>query len=306
MRIVLDLTDLVGRGELTKEEADRLSRLAARGTGNAGANILLAFGMVAVALGIGALVPTATTAVIIGGLFLALGLGLTLGKAETWFLLAQILLTIGALVLAGGVMVLTDADKLALFALSAGFAVVSIVSLSGLLAAISVLVLAAALGSSTGYMHAMYMLGVSEPSITIGAFAVVALVLLFASFQLEPRYERLAIIGARTAVLIINVAFLVGSLFGDERLGLPDIAFVVVWALLLLGVGAWGVVANRPWVVNTAAVFGAIHFYTQWFERLGANALTILGGGILLVLFGLALVAFNRRRTGASPTGQGV
>ena len=44
MKITLDLTDLVSRGELTKDEADKLSKLAARDTGSLGANILLGFG----------------------------------------------------------------------------------------------------------------------------------------------------------------------------------------------------------------------------------------------------------------------
>ena len=39
---------------------------------------------------------------------------------------------------------------------------------------------------------------------------------------------------------------------------------------------AWAVKANRRWVINLVAVFGAIHFYTQWFERLGADPLSVL------------------------------
>ena len=67
----------------------------------------------------------------------------------------------------------------------------------------------------------------------------------------------------------------------------------LIRAVLLVGVGLWGVLSNRRWVVNAAAVFGAIHFYTQWFEYLGANPFSVLGGGILLIGFGLALRWFN-------------
>jgi iron complex transport system permease protein len=28
---------------------------------------------------------------------------------------------------------------------------------------------------------------------------------------------------------------------------------------------------NRRWLVNLVALFAGIHFYTQWFERLGAT-----------------------------------
>ena len=65
--------------------------------------------------------------------------------------------------------------------------------------------------------------------------------------------------------------------------------------LALIAVGLWGVMSNRRWVVNAAAVFGAIHFYTQWFEYLGPNPLSVLGGGILLIGFGFALRWFNTR-----------
>ena len=42
-------------------------------------------------------------------------------------------------------------------------------------------------------------------------------------------------------------------------------------------------------MVNLAAVFGGIHFYTQWFAILGANALSVLLGGVLMLAFALAL-----------------
>ena len=47
-------------------------------------------------------------------------------------------------------------------------------------------------------------------------------------------------------------------------------------------------------MVNLVATFGAIHFYTQWFERLGANPLSILIAGVLALVFALGLWRFNR------------
>ena len=48
-------------------------------------------------------------------------------------------------------------------------------------------------------------------------------------------------------------------------------------------------------MVNVAAVFGAIHFYTQWFERLGPKPLSFILGGLLMLAFALGLWAFNKR-----------
>jgi hypothetical protein len=47
--------------------------------------------------------------------------------------------------------------------------------------------------------------------------------------------------------------------------------------------------------VNTAAAFGAIHFYTQWFEKLGATPASVLLGGLVMLGIALALWTFNRR-----------
>ena len=39
--------------------------------------------------------------------------------------------------------------------------------------------------------------------------------------------------------------------------------YSIVWALALVGVGAWGAMHSRRGAVNMAATFGGIHFYTQ-------------------------------------------
>jgi hypothetical protein len=59
----------------------------------------------------------------------------------------------------------------------------------------------------------------------------------------------------------------------------------------------WGVRANRRWVVNVATVFGAIHFYTQWFERLGATPVSVLVAGLLALGIAVALRYFNKAPT---------
>ena len=64
----------------------------------------------------------------------------------------------------------------------------------------------------------------------------------------------------------------------------------------MLAVGIWGARENRRWVVNLAAVFGGIHFYTQWFAILGANALSVLGGGALILPSRWRCIDTTRRR----------
>ena len=64
------------------------------------------------------------------------------------------------------------------------------------------------------------------------------------------------------------------------HLHIPETAFIVSWAIVIIAVGAWAARVNRRWVVTTAAVFGAIEFYTQWFERLGAEPWAIIVAGL--------------------------
>ena len=294
MKVTLDLTTLVASGKLTAAEAERLKGLAAAETGSMGSNILLAFGTVAVAIGAGTLLPTAQTVIAVGTLLFAVGMALTITKALRWLLFAQIVMVIGALGVVGGIMVLSDGSWQINLALAIGLGVAAVAARSGLLSGLAILELAVALGSSTAYLHASYFLGVDRPALTIGALSALTLILFLASLRVPAVYERLAIIAARTSILMINAAFLVGSLFGDDLVKWPPLAFSIGWAVVLLVVGGWAVVANRRWVVNAAAVFGAIHFYTQWFETLGPSPFSVLGGGILLIGFGLGLAWFNK------------
>ena len=177
-------------------------------------------------------------------------------------------------------------------------------------------------GSSTGYMHAVHMLTVNKPSITIAFFALLAGVAYLISRCVPPAYEHLAIGFARVSLILVNFGFWIGSLWGDypgetwaqgedyrlwsnreawraAHLHVPEIAFIVGWAIVIIAIGFWAARANRRWVVTTAAVFGAIEFYTQWFERLGAEPWAIIVAGLTIVAFAIALWRYNL--TGGRP-----
>jgi hypothetical protein len=71
--------------------------------------------------------------------------------------------------------------------------------------------------------------------------------------------------------------------------------FAVGWALALIGAGAFGARNGRRFLVNAAATFGAIDFYTQWFKSLGLNPLAVMGGGFAAIGAGYALWRYNAR-----------
>ena len=313
MKITLDISRLVEEGKLTRAEADKLTALAAHDTGSLGINILIGFGVVAIAAGAVALVPTPLTAVGLGLALFAAGCAIALNRVEQWTLLGQICLVIGALMFGGGVIAYRPDSLAAMLIVTGAFWLAAIAARSSLLMALGVLAASACLGARTGYSHAMYSLAIFEPTLTVVLFSALALIAYQASKRLPAEYERLAITAARTSLLLVNFGFWIGSLWGDPLMLLrsmntgdaslafmtktviPASVFDILWAVVLLGAGIWAVQVNRRWLVNLVAVFAGIHFYTQWFERLGATPLSVLLGGLVMLASAFALWMFNRR-----------
>lgn len=289
MKITLDLDVLVAEGKLTAAEAERLKTYAAADTGQLGINVLLGLGAAAVAVGVGILLPSVETLIALGAVLFMAGFAMRLMRIERWSIFAQIIMVIGALALIGGLGGLYGDQLWVRVALTLGTAAAGVVALSGLLVSLAVLAFAATITIDVDLWTPTHYLAVA-----IGSLSGLVLLLYIISLRLQPAYERLAIIAMRTAILLVNVAFFIGTLFGDEALGWSGTSFSIAWALALLAFGGWAVFANRRWVVNSVAVFGALHFFTQWFMALGAQPFSILGGGLLLIGFGLVLARFNR------------
>jgi hypothetical protein len=313
MKITLDISKLVEDGKLTPEQAQRLTALASHETGSLGINILIGFGVVAIAAGAVALVPTPLTAVILGLVLTAAGFGVQAGRIKQWAVLGQICLVIGALMFCGGVLAFGQGTLAAMLIVTAVLAAIAVAARSSLLAALAVLAASACLGARTGYAHAMYSLAIFEPTLTIVLFSAIAYAAYHVSRQVPADYERVALTASRTSILLVNFGFWIGSLWGDPlflltRMGqkspapirLEDViishnVFSIGWALVLVAAALWAMRVNRRWLVNVAATFGAIHFYTQWFEKLGATPVSVLLGGVIMLAIALALWSFNKR-----------
>ncbi|HEY2755861.1 MAG TPA: hypothetical protein VGJ01_08965 [Pseudolabrys sp.] len=317
MKITLDISKLVEEGKLTPAEAERLETLASHETGSLGINILIGFGVVAIAAGAVALVPTPLTAVLLGAIVFAAGMVIVLNRVKQWTVLGQICLVIGALMFSGGVIVYGEGSLAAMLIVTVALTLAAIAARSSLLIALAVLAASACLGARTGYMHAVYSLAIFEPALTVVLFSALALVAYNASARLPADYERVALMAARTSVVLVNFGFWIGSLWGDplmllrgmggkdpsllyNSIVIPAWVFSIGWAAALIGAGVWAARANRRWLVNTAAAFGAIHFYTQWFEKLGATPASVLLGGVVMLGIALALWMFNRPATAAA------
>ncbi len=315
MKVTLDLSKLLHDGAITQAEHDRLAGLGRHDTGFLLVNVLIGFGVLAVAGGCLALFPNPLTGLVLGMALLAVGALLLLARRDQWTVLANICILIGALLLAAGIILLSQGMvilddgpgapllgfKAACLIVAAVFAAAAALAGSSLLAVLAVLMLFVILGSSSSYSHAFYEIEVRQPLLTVLAFSVLAGAAHAGSRMVRGRWERLLTAVARTAVLLVNMGFWVGSLWGDDldwlarSPGISATAFAIAWAVALLAVAVWAGLANRRWVLNLVAVFAGIHFYTQWFEHLGASPGSVLGAGLLMLVFAVGLWRLNRR-----------
>src|SRR5215210_2085453 len=101
MKVVIDLDRALAEGKITPEEHVRLRALGSGQTSDLALNILIGFGVVAVAGGFLALFPSTFTVVMTGTLLTLAGVGLIRPQAPRWRILGEILLVVGATLLAG-------------------------------------------------------------------------------------------------------------------------------------------------------------------------------------------------------------
>jgi iron complex transport system permease protein len=325
MKLLVDVEKLEADGTVTPEQAAAIRRRAAAETTSLAINLLSALGVIAVVTGIVALQPGTLVAAAVGAVLAAGGLLLRGLRPEGFGLLGTALVLSGALLHAGAALIEFKGGLPAFLYVFALFAALALWLKHGVFAALAVFALAGLLGSSTGYWHASYGLWVREPAFTILVFSLLAAAALWLARRAGPDYRRLANIFALLAIVWVNFGFWVGSLWGDhpgsswavaellyseaynadryqqlrdwyaQAFRIPAGAFAIAWAAGLLALGVWAASGNRRAVVNAAATFGAIHFYTQWFERLRASPEMVIAAGALAVAIAFALWRYNQR-----------
>jgi hypothetical protein len=310
MKVTLDLDVLLAEGHIDGREYDKLRALSEAATGMLAFNILVAFGMMAVAGATLALLPTAATAIALGIAVCAAGLGLVMRHDEQWRLLAVICVVAGALLAGGGIVKLGEGSIASFLLVATLFAAVSVATRSAIMAVLAVLALSSCLGARAGYMHAMYFLGIEAPLLTIVVFGALTALLQWSTNRIPLDHRGIATAAARACVFLVNFGFWIGSLWGDRgfaaRVGdnasidatpvlLRPSAFALAWAIVLVAAGVWAFTHDRRWLVTVVAVFGAIDLYTQWFERLGASPTSLLIAGLFALAFALVLKSYHAK-----------
>jgi iron complex transport system permease protein len=301
--IRLDLEALVEDGHLSAHEAARLRLLAPpERRGHLAVNLLMVFGALSAALAAVAMVADAVTGLALALLALAGSELLRRHPQGSFSVLASAFALMGTLGLAAwAVWEMAhsspgDAALLVTFILTAG----AIRYASAFLSALAVLSLGAAFGADTRYWHASYALFIEAPTVTIAVFGLLATGLWQLHGRIGPAWRGAVTSAARTSLLLVHFAFWIGALWGDRIGGAPAWSegeaaaaglavsrwvFAGGWALIAI---ALAVLARRGGFISVSAlVFLGIHFYTQYFELLGANPASLLAAG--LILLGLAV-----------------
>lgn len=323
MKHIVDVARLEADGLISAEQAAEIRKRAGTETANLAINTLSTIGIMAVVGGIVVLKPDPTVGAVLGFLLAAAGLALGILRAESFGFLGGALAVIGGLVHCGSVGVLVDGNLLAFAYAVLIFTGCGIALRHGFLIALAVFALAGLLGSSTGYWHGSYGLWVREATATVIVFSlVVALAFAFGP-RLKPAYARLARIAGLLAFVWVNFGFWVGSLFGDRpgftwryadlifgsepnrwnllrearaaAFQIPDAYFAGAWALALIALAIWAGMRNQRGMMNAVVVFGAIHFYTQWFETLRTSPVSIIAAGVIAVLIAFGLWRYNQK-----------
>ncbi|MEZ5997674.1 MAG: hypothetical protein R3B98_03155 [Hyphomonas sp.] len=313
----IDLDQLQQEGLIGPDLARLITQRAAPdGRSGLFVNLALILGALAVASGAIALVPNATTGLVLALLAIGLAEGLRrMTPGASLKVLSAGLALMGVLGLAGWVgWEYRDMDEATMPALLITLILGGGATWfrSGFLTAMAVLALGAVFGTGTGYWHACYGLFVEQPAITIGVFGALAAGLYAARERIAAAWAGLATIAARTAFFLANFGFWVGSLWGDD-LGeryrysegqswedwraatthIPEAVFSIGWPVLLIGTM---LKAKRGGFLSvTATVFLAIHAYTQYFETFGAEPETLLIGGLALIGLAVLGVRFLKR-----------
>ncbi len=181
--------------------------------------------------------------------------------------------------------------------------------------ALAIIPLAQMLDTGTFYGHAMYAFYSPETTLSIVQMALIIGGCLWVAKRVGPQGQRQAAVLAIMAFVVLNLCFLVGSLWGDvvgqtifgpamyevyseaaydayyaaraayeaQAFVISEEVYAVVWAVFLAITTVWAALRNRRGLFNAGMTFAGIHAYTQLFENFGDEPLAYVVGGLAAV-----------------------
>ena len=233
---------------------------------------------------------------------------------------------------------MSDIDGL-LRAVFLGYVAVVVVGAGALIdvrfiTALAIVPFAQMLDTGTAYFHAAYVFYSPESTLTILQMFALVGACLWAATRLKDRFARHTGILAIMAIVVGNLAFLVGSLWGDnvgmslssggpvwengmdyeawrtareaweaQFFHISEHVFTVAWAVLLATGAFWTAHANKRGLFNATMTFAGIHAYTQLFETMSDEPLAWAIGGLAAIPAAWGMWRFNQYLAGRAAVG---
>lgn len=199
-----------------------------------------------------------------------------------------------------------------------------------LVTALAIVPLAQVFETGTFYSHAMYAFYSPEPTLSIIQMTLVIGACVWIAKQASPAVQRQAGVLAIMAFVVLNLCFLVGSLWGDviglhlwgpgwykynadyetysaardayeaQAITISRNVFAMVWAVFLAATTIWAAYGNKRGLFNAGMTFAGIHVYTQMFERFENAPLAFVIGGLAAVPLAWGLWRLDAKLWGES------
>lgn len=200
--------------------------------------------------------------------------------------------------------------------------------------ALAIVPFAQMLDTGTAYFHAAYVFYSPESTLTILQMAAFVAACVWAGSKLKDRFARHTGILAIMAIVVGNLAFLVGSLWGDnvgmslasggpvwesgmeysewrrmrdaweaQFFHISEHVFTIAWAVLLAAGAFWTAHAGKRGLFNATMTFAGIHAYTQLFETMSDEPLAWAIGGLAAIPAAWGMWRFNQYLAGRAAVG---
>ncbi len=283
MKVTLNISKLLEQGKITKDEYLRLNSLADPPTTFINTKLLVGLSILAISIS-GVFLPRSPEATLLTGIGLRL-FTIFISKLPNWQILKTISSLAGALFMGAGIIWMGEGSHVAFLLVTFLFALLGLYSKDKLLIILSVLSLTFIPTGITAESSWDYFMPFRDPILTISIHTILIIVGYQLSFNLRNHAEQLAIVAARTAVIVVNLGFWVGAIWGSSSGLIPlNISagwFSIIWILTLVYAALWASRAKRPWLQNVLSLSVGIHLYTQWFTNFGVSLFTLLPAVIL-------------------------
>jgi energy-converting hydrogenase Eha subunit C len=345
MKATLDLDKLLKEGQLTQAEYDKFLKLSSRTASHFYYNLMLGFAVVFVSVAVIGLLPGLVSIGVVGLVICFLGVALSRLFPDRLEPLAKTCLFVGALTFGLGIIDKSDGSAMSFLAVAIVWGGAGILARSATLTSLSVFALASCVGRRPNYLDVSYLLGLQEPLGTVFLFTPFTILMFWLGKRLPLQHRGLARAAGVSGLFLVNLGFWVGSQWGGDlpigteffktlffmlkmklTIGSRGVfvspwLFAIAWTIALAVTGYWAYRHKCRRLFALVATFGALNFYTQWFqyllifiearrrimlgrspevtlhwsEFLEAPPLIFLIGGLLGIAYALAFRSLNSR-----------